>query len=136
MPIYEYGCRVCGHKTDILHGINEEGPRFCPECGAEGTMRKGFAPPAIVFKGSGWAKKDRSSVARTKAATRAGEPTDSKPGSGDGGSSSESKAGSGDSGGGGGSNDGGAGKSSGKETPSGSGSGSGSGSSAGSSSGS
>ena len=49
MPIYEYACTVCKHKTDILHGINEVGPHFCPECGAEGTMRKGFAPPAIGY---------------------------------------------------------------------------------------
>ena len=60
MPIYEYVCSACAHRTDILHGLNDTGPHFCPECGAEGTMRKAFAPPAIVFKGSGWAKKDRA----------------------------------------------------------------------------
>ena len=59
MPIYEYQCTVCGDRSDILHGINESGPRFCPACGAEGKMRKAFTAPAIVFKGSGWAKKDR-----------------------------------------------------------------------------
>jgi putative FmdB family regulatory protein len=78
MPIYEYACTVCGHRTDILHGINDPGPHFCPECGAEGTMRKGFAPPAIVFKGSGWAKKDRASGLRTKAAAKADGSSDSK----------------------------------------------------------
>ena len=81
MPIYEYTCSACGHRTDILHGINDPAPAFCPECGAEGTLKKGFAPPAIVFKGSGWAKKDR-------AATR-------KPGSG----SPASPTASGDAGG-------------------------------------
>lgn len=59
MPIYEYRCSACGHRTDILHGVNDPAPHFCPECGAEGTLRKAFAPPAIHFKGSGWAKKDR-----------------------------------------------------------------------------
>ena len=62
MPIYEYSCSNCGQKTDILHGIHDPIPPFCPECGAEGTLRKGFAPPAIVFKGSGWAKKDRAAT--------------------------------------------------------------------------
>jgi putative FmdB family regulatory protein len=62
MPIYEYSCSNCGQKTDILHGIHDPVPPFCPECGAEGTLRKGFAPPAIVFKGSGWAKKDRAAT--------------------------------------------------------------------------
>ena len=68
MPVYEYACSACGHRTDIIHGINEPGPRFCPECGAEDTMRKAFVVPAIVFKGSGWAKKDRSSTVRAAAA--------------------------------------------------------------------
>jgi hypothetical protein len=40
-------------------------------------MRKGFAPPAIVFKGSGWAKKDRATGAGTKAARKSGESSDS-----------------------------------------------------------
>ena len=59
MPIYLYACSACGKRTEILHGINESAPSFCPECGAEGTLRKGFVAPAVVFKGSGWAKKDR-----------------------------------------------------------------------------
>jgi putative FmdB family regulatory protein len=59
MPIYEYLCRACGHRTEILHGINEPGPQFCPACGAEGKLRKAITAPSIVFKGSGWAKKDR-----------------------------------------------------------------------------
>ena len=75
MPIYEYVCSACSRRTEILHGINDPAPHFCPECGAEGSLRKGFAPPAIVFKGSGWAKKDRSS-----SATRKAEEADGKAG--------------------------------------------------------
>ena len=59
MPIYEYVCTACDHRFDIFHGINDPGPPFCPSCGAEGTVRKLFAPPAIHYKGTGWAKKDR-----------------------------------------------------------------------------
>lgn len=77
MPIYEYVCTACDHRADILHGINDPGPHFCPSCGREGTMRKLFAPPAIHYKGTGWAKKDRGSsgsrsrpaAAETKAAS-------------------------------------------------------------------
>ena len=61
MPIYDYLCSSCGERTEVIHGIDAPGPRFCPACGAEGTLRKTFAPPAVHFKGSGWAKKDRSS---------------------------------------------------------------------------
>jgi putative FmdB family regulatory protein len=63
MPIYDYVCGACGTTTEVVHGIHDEGPRFCPACGAKGRMKKAFAPPTIVFKGSGWAKKDRSSTA-------------------------------------------------------------------------
>ena len=63
MPVYEYVCTVCGHTTEVIHGINAAGPAQCDECG--GALRKLLSPPAIVFKGSGWAKKDaRSSGAR------------------------------------------------------------------------
>lgn len=62
MPIYEYVCSACSHRTDILHGVHDAGPTFCPACGAVGTMRKAFAPPTIHFKGSGWAKKERRSA--------------------------------------------------------------------------
>lgn len=71
MPVYDYLCSACDHRADILHGINDPGPRFCPSCGAEGTMRKQFAAPAIHFKGTGWAKKDRGGAgASTRASAK------------------------------------------------------------------
>jgi putative FmdB family regulatory protein len=71
MPIYDYICTACDHRADILHGINDPGPKFCPSCGTEGTMRKLFSAPSIHFKGSGWAKKDRGGGSSTKAAAKA-----------------------------------------------------------------
>ncbi len=61
MPIYEYVCGACGHQLEVIHGVNDPGPSVCPNCGVEGELKKAFAPPAIVFRGSGWAKKDRAS---------------------------------------------------------------------------
>ncbi|HEX5148080.1 MAG TPA: FmdB family zinc ribbon protein [Candidatus Limnocylindrales bacterium] len=84
MPIYDYTCAACGHLTEVIHGMREGGPRFCPSCGAEGTMRKGFAAPAVHFKGSGWAKKDRSATA-SPGRSRTSKPADdagSSPGVG------------------------------------------------------
>jgi putative FmdB family regulatory protein len=66
VPIYDYLCSNCGETTEVIHGISAPGPRFCPACGAEDTPRKAFVAPAVHFKGSGWAKKDRS-TATTKA---------------------------------------------------------------------
>ncbi|OGO58721.1 MAG: hypothetical protein A2V85_15005 [Chloroflexi bacterium RBG_16_72_14] len=105
MPIYEYICTDCDHRSDILHGINDPGPHFCPSCGKAGTMRKLFAPPTIHYKGSGWAKKDRgaSGARSTKAAAAGSSSTPGEPGTaasaGDGASSSTSStpgSGSGD----------------------------------------
>jgi putative FmdB family regulatory protein len=99
VPIYDYTCSVCGHVTEVIHGINDHGPRFCPECGAEGSMTKGFTTPAIHYKGSGWAKKDRSTSSRP-AATKKNEPTPATPAGsgGDAAPSSSGNASGGDSG--------------------------------------
>ncbi len=70
MPIYDYVCTACDHRADILHGINDPGPNFCPSCGKEGSMRKQFSAPSIHFKGSGWAKKDRGGGSTTKATAK------------------------------------------------------------------
>jgi putative FmdB family regulatory protein len=94
MPIYDYLCTACDHRADILHGINDPGPKFCPSCGAEGTMRKQFSAPSIHFKGSGWAKKDRGGSNSTKAAAKSSSGSDSS-------SSSESPGGGEPSGAGG-----------------------------------
>lgn len=69
MPIYEYVCTTCDHRSDILHGINDPVPRFCLSCGREGTMRKLFAPPVIHYRGSGWAKKDRGGSSRASSSS-------------------------------------------------------------------
>ncbi len=130
MPIYDYLCTTCDHRADILHGINDPGPTFCPSCGAEGKMRKQFAAPAIHFKGSGWAKKDRGGSSMTKSAAKTG---DGDGGSSSGGSSG-SKGASGESSGGGSSGSSGSGDSgSSSSSSSSSGSGDGSSSSSGSS---
>ena len=122
MPVYDYVCGDCGHLLEVIHGIHAEGPRFCPSCGAEGRMTKAFNAPAVVFKGSGWAKKDRrvtasSTKSRTDSSSSDASSSDSKPGASDS-AASTSAGGSSDS-----------------RTSSGSGSGSGSGAAASSSGG-
>jgi putative FmdB family regulatory protein len=86
MPIYDYVCSNCQHRVEVIHGINDAGPRFCPNCGFEGGMRKALATPAIHFKGSGWAKKDRTSTSGAR------KPSSTST-SGDGGSSSTGSGG-------------------------------------------
>jgi putative FmdB family regulatory protein len=82
VPIYDYGCSSCGHIVEVIHGINDVGPRFCPSCGREGTMRKAFTTPAVHFKGSGWAKKDRAATAspgKARHSETTSEPAEAAP---------------------------------------------------------
>ena len=71
MPTYDYVCANCGHRFEVIHGVDAAGPEECPVCHS-GPARKGFAPPTIHFKGSGWAKMDRGAARRSKAAERDG----------------------------------------------------------------
>ena len=82
MPIYDYLCSNCGQTTEVIHGIDAPAPRFCPACGAEGTLRKTFGTPAVHFKGSGWAKKDRSSSSGARAKSTAASPSSTEGGDG------------------------------------------------------
>lgn len=72
MPVYVYRCGICGERLEVLHGVHERGPHACPKCG--GQMHKTFAPPAIHFKGSGWAKVDRRS---SRTSSKSSEGSDS-----------------------------------------------------------
>jgi putative FmdB family regulatory protein len=100
MPTYDYICSNCGKTTEIVHSINGSAPTACPACGAEGTLRKAFNPPTIHFKGSGWAKKDRSGggtkASRSSDSTTANSGDSAKGDSGKG-DSGEGSSGKGDS---------------------------------------
>jgi putative FmdB family regulatory protein len=97
VPIYDYVCESCGHVMEVVHGINAAGPTECPECG--GVLAKVFAAPAIHFRGSGWAKKDRKSVSgpvKKQSASDATSSSEPGPGSSapsDGGSSGAAASG-------------------------------------------
>jgi putative FmdB family regulatory protein len=91
MPIYDYVCSACGHRFEVLRGLNEAGPGQCPLC--EGPVTRAFAPPTIVFKGSGWAKVDRR---------YSGAPTRKAPSGEGSGGGGEGRGSSGEAGGSGG----------------------------------
>ncbi|HET7496456.1 MAG TPA: FmdB family zinc ribbon protein [Candidatus Limnocylindrales bacterium] len=58
MPLYDYVCAACGRRFEVIHGVHADPPTACPLCGS-GPVRKAIAAPAVHFKGSGWAKKER-----------------------------------------------------------------------------
>src|SRR5687768_13759814 len=90
MPLYDYECRNCGHRVEVLHGINDPGPTACERCG--GTMRKLFSTPAIVFKGSGFAKKDFRDSRSAAAKADKKEPVKAESGDGSAGSDAAPKS--------------------------------------------
>lgn len=73
MPVYDYVCGSCGHVVEVIHGISAPGPSACERCG--GAMKRALSAPAIVFKGSGWAKKDARDAGRAKTKPAAGTTT-------------------------------------------------------------
>ena len=62
MPTYDYRCTKCGREIEVMHGIHATGPEACEACGS--AMLKVLSPPAIHFKGSGWAKKDAAASSK------------------------------------------------------------------------
>ena len=63
MPIYDYHCDHCGHAFSAVQSFKDDPVASCPNCGKR--PRRLLAPPAIVFKGSGWYKTDsRASSAK------------------------------------------------------------------------
>jgi predicted nucleic acid-binding Zn ribbon protein len=42
----------------VIHSVTADGPAGCPKCG--GQMKKAIVAPAVHFKGSGWARKEKS----------------------------------------------------------------------------
>ena len=62
MPIYEYQCKQCGERHEIIQKFSDAPLTHCPQCGGE--MKKLFSSPAIQFKGSGFYKTDYSSSSK------------------------------------------------------------------------
>jgi putative FmdB family regulatory protein len=65
MPIYEYGCRSCGHTLDALQKISDKPLRKCPECG-KSALKRLMSAPAFRLKGGGWYETDFKSDSETK----------------------------------------------------------------------
>lgn len=52
MPLYEYECRKCHHRFELIEKVGAPETRKCPKCGSKADRL--LASPAIQFKGSGW----------------------------------------------------------------------------------
>ena len=57
MPIYEYQCRECGHKLEVMQRITEDLLKTCPSCSKDG-LKKLMSKVAFQLKGTGWYETD------------------------------------------------------------------------------
>ena len=69
MPIYEYQCKECSERLEIIQRFSDAPVTHCPQCG--GAMKKLPSSPAIQFKGSGFYKTDYASASAKSGAAAA-----------------------------------------------------------------
>jgi putative FmdB family regulatory protein len=67
MPTYEYACKKCGDKFDIVQSFSDKPLKKHPgDCG--GPVQKIFHASGIVFKGSGFYVTDSRGASSVKTA--------------------------------------------------------------------
>ncbi|MFQ6131419.1 MAG: FmdB family zinc ribbon protein [Armatimonadota bacterium] len=64
MPIYEYECRKCGHRFEVMQSFNDKPIRRCEEC--RGRVDKLISPAAVIYKGSGFYTTDYARATDSK----------------------------------------------------------------------
>jgi len=62
MPTYEYLCRSCGDRIEVVQSFSDDALTVCDACGGE--LRKVFSAAGLIFKGSGWHVKDYAAGAK------------------------------------------------------------------------
>ncbi|MEX0755533.1 MAG: FmdB family zinc ribbon protein [Actinomycetota bacterium] len=74
MPTYEYACKQCGHRFEVVQSMKDDSLATCPDCGGE--LRRVLHAAGLVFKGSGFYVTDNR--AKPKSDTAADENNSSK----------------------------------------------------------
>lgn len=77
MPTYDYQCRSCGHRIEVIHAMTDQGPSVCERCGGE--MRRILFPAGIIFKGSGFYKTDSRAASGADGASSGSSSKGSSP---------------------------------------------------------
>ncbi len=57
MPIYEYQCRSCDHKLEVMQKMSDEPLKECPACGKP-ELVKLISAAGFRLSGSGWYETD------------------------------------------------------------------------------
>ncbi|MHB8623585.1 MAG: FmdB family zinc ribbon protein [Sulfuricaulis sp.] len=81
MPIYEYECRSCGHRLEVIQKMNDPLLKDCPACG-QATLKKLMSAAGFHLKGTGWYATDfkgGGSKPENKTETTKPEPDTTSP---------------------------------------------------------
>jgi putative FmdB family regulatory protein len=74
VPTYQYACRGCGERLEIVQRFTDDPLTECPSCA--GQLRKVFSPVGIVFKGSGFYRTDSRPAAKDGTGSADGKTPD------------------------------------------------------------
>jgi putative FmdB family regulatory protein len=74
MPIYEYGCRKCGHELSKMQKFSDAPLTECPQC--SGELKKLISNTSFVLKGGGWYAEGYASSENKKAAVPEKKPAE------------------------------------------------------------
>jgi len=72
MPNYEYECKSCGGRFEVIQKFSDPLLRVCKLCNAE-NLQKVLSPTSFVLKGNGWYATDYPSQDRKSADASATE---------------------------------------------------------------
>ena len=100
MPTYEYACKDCGNRSEVVQSFSDAPLTTCEACG--GPLRKIYGAAGIIFKGSGYYVTDsrnkggngrRKDEAASEGGGDKGDKSDKSDTKGDAGSGGESSGG-------------------------------------------
>jgi putative FmdB family regulatory protein len=103
MPTYEYACKKCGERLEVMQSFSDKPLTRHKTCGGE--LQKVYHPAGLIFKGSGFYVTDsrssgkKSGSRRTSSSSKSGSKSSGSKSSGSsksGGSSNGGKSSSSD----------------------------------------
>lgn len=68
MPTYDYKCKACDHRWELVQPMSASPVKVCPHCGKRTAERLIGMGAAVLFKGSGFYQTDYRSESYKKAA--------------------------------------------------------------------
>ena len=67
MPIYEYQCKNCGERTEIIQKVSDPPATTCPAC-KQAALQRLISAAGFQLKGTGWYVTDFRDQGKPKAA--------------------------------------------------------------------